>query len=120
LRIVGSLTGLFQTYALGNLEKDEALEAMAKYADFSSTAINGNIKEKLWNLTQGDPLYNKALFMSRYNTEKDYTDEENIKAAYEKELRPGGKIYATWMEYMQKTFHDVNKKNSNKRWGVFR
>jgi len=114
LRIVGSLTGRFQTYTLENLKKGEALKAMEKYAEFSSTAINETTKEKLWNLTRGDPLYIKALFMSRYNTKKDYTKEENIVKVYEKELEPGGEIYNTWMEYMQKTFHDVNKRNSKR------
>jgi len=78
LRIVGSLTGRFQTYSLENLHEEEAKEAMNRYADFRKTKINKAAKEKLWNLTRGDPLYIKALFMSRYNTKKDYTKEENI------------------------------------------
>jgi len=64
-------------------------------------------------LTMGDPLYIKALFMSRYNKEKDYTIDENIVKVYEKEIRQG-EIYATWMEYMQKTFNTVNKANSKR------
>jgi len=114
LRIVGSLTGRFQTYSLENLHEEEAKEAMNRYADFRKTKINKAAKEKLWNLTRGDPLYIKALFMSRYNTKKDYTKEENIVKVYEKELEPGGEIYNTWMEYMQKTFHDVNRRNSKR------
>jgi len=45
---------------------------------------------------------------------KDYIKEENIVEVYEKELEPGGEIYNTWMEYMQKTFHDVNRRNSKR------
>src|SRR6056297_1126746 len=51
--------------------------------------------------------------MSRYNREKDYTVEENIVDVYEKEIS-SGEIYATWMEYMQKTFSSVNKVNSKR------
>src|SRR6056297_1257761 len=113
LKIVGSLTGRFQTYNLSNLPKEEALEAMDRYAAFMRTTIDDEAKEKIWQLTKGDPLYIKALFMSRYNREKDYTIEENIVDVYEKEIS-SGEIYATWMEYMQKTFSSVNKVNSKR------
>ena len=113
LKIVGSLTGRFQTYNLSNLPKEEALEAMDRYAAFMRTTIDDEAKEKIWQLTKGDPLYIKALFMSRYNREKDYTVEENIVDVYEKEIS-SGEIYATWMEYMQKTFSSVNKVNSKR------
>jgi hypothetical protein len=113
LKIVGSLTGRFQTYNLENLPKDEAEEAMERYASFMRTRINKTAKEKLWDLTKGDPLYIKAVFMSRYNKKKDYTIDDNIVEVYEKEIS-AGEIYATWMEYMQKTFYSVNKRNSKR------
>jgi len=113
LQIVGSLTGRFQTYRLENLPKEEAKAAVERYATFMQTKTNQQAHEKIWELTMGDPLYIKALFMSRYNKEKDYKIDENIVKVYEKEIRQG-EIYATWMEYMQKTFNTVNKANSKR------
>jgi len=113
LKIVGSLTGRFQTYRLDNLPEKEAKDAIERYARFMRTKIDEEAKEKLWELTRGDPLYIKALFLSRYNKTKDYTKEENIVNVYEKEIT-SGEIYATWMEYMQKTFNTINKINSKR------
>ncbi len=114
LRIVSSLTGRFQIYNLSNLPEEEAKMAMEKYAYYSETAIDEKAKEKIWRLTKGDPLYIKALFLSRYNDKKDYTMDENIVEVYEREIDDGGEIYWTWMEYMLKTFRSVNKINSKR------
>lgn len=113
LKIVRSLTGRFQSYSLGNLPKNEAIEAIEAYASFMRMKIDQQAKDKIWELTQGDPLYIKALFMSRFNKDKDYTFDENIINVYEKEITQG-EIYATWMEYMLNTFDSVNKTNSKK------
>src|SRR6056297_943414 len=113
LRIVGSLTGRFQTYPLENLPEDEAKEAIERYASFTRTTIDKQAKEKIWQLTRGDPLYIKALFISRFNRKKDYTVDDNIIQVYEKEIQQG-EIYGTWMEYMLKTFNTVNKANSKR------
>jgi len=113
LKIVRSLTGRFQIYQLSNLPKEESEEAFNVYAEFTKTRINFRTKEQLWHLTDGDPLYIKALFLSFFNKEKDYTNEENIVTVYEKEICEG-EIYATWMEYMLNTFNTVNKKNSKR------
>ena len=113
LKIVRSLTGRFQTYNLGNLPKDETDKAVEVYAEASNTSINNSAKEKIWELTRGDPLYIKALFLSRFNIEKDYTEDENIIDVYEQELSKG-EIYTTWMEYMLNTFDTVNKINSKR------
>jgi hypothetical protein len=100
LRIVSSLTGRFRNYNLENLPKKEAEEAIEKYASSSKTIINSEAKEKIWNLTKGDPLYIKSIFISRFNRKK-------------KEIQQG-EIYGTWMEYMVKTFDTVNKINSKR------
>src|SRR6056297_4309187 len=113
LKIVRSLTGRFQTYTLENLPKNETIEAIEAYAHFMRTRINEQTKEKIRELTRGDPLYIKALFMSRFNDAKDYTNDENIVYVYEKEISDG-EIYTTWMEYMYKTFNSVNKVNSKR------
>jgi len=113
LKIVRSLTGRFQSYPLENLPEEEAKAAIEKYAHFMDTIINPEAKEKIWELTQGDPLYIKALFLSRYNQAKDYTVDENIVDVYEKEISEG-EIYTTWMEYMLNTFSTVNKTNSKR------
>src|SRR6056297_2944112 len=113
LRIVSSLTGRFQTYPMENLPKDEAKEAIERYASFTRTTIDKEAKEKIWQLTRGDPLYIKALFLSRFNRSKDYTIDDNIIQVYEKEIQQG-EIYGTWMEYMYKTFNSVNKVNSKR------
>ncbi len=113
LKIVRSLTGRFQSYPLENLPEDEAKEAIEKYAHFMDTTINQEAIEKIWELTQGDPLYIKALFLSRYNQAKDYTVDDNIVDVYEKEISEG-EIYTTWMEYMLNTFDTVNKTNSKR------
>src|SRR6056297_3540 len=108
LKIVRSLTGRFQSYPLENLPKEEAKEAIEKYARFMDTTINAEAKEKIWELTQGDPLYIKALFLSRYNQAKDYNVDDNIVEVYEKEISEG-EIYTTWMEYMLKTLCNFEK-----------
>ena len=113
LNIVRSLTGRFQTYTLDNLPEGEAKEAITRYATFTETKINRQSLEKIWELTRGDPLYIKALFISRYNKKKDYTHDENIIAVYEKEISEG-EIYTTWMIYMLNTFDVVNKINSKR------
>jgi len=113
LNIVRSLTGRFQTYNLENLPEKEAKEAVEKYAFFTQTKINEQAKKKIWELTRGDPLYIKALFISRHNNKKDYTLDENIVEVYEKEISQG-EIYSTWMVYMLNTFDVVNKINSKR------
>src|SRR6056297_4074259 len=87
---------------------------MEKYAVYSGTTIDASAKEKIWRLTQGDPLYIKALFLSRFKTQTDYTIKDNIVEVYEREIEKGGEIYWTWMEYMLKTFQSVNKINSKR------
>src|SRR6056297_2580418 len=108
LKIVRSLTGRFQSYPLENLPEDEAKKAIEKYAHFMDTTINQEAKDKIWELTQGDPLYIKALFLSRYNQAKDYTVDDNIVDVYEKEISEG-EIYTTWMEYMLNTLCNFEK-----------
>lgn len=102
LNIVRSLTGRFQSYTLENLPEVEAKEAIERYAFFTETKITERAQEKIWELTRGDPLYIKALFLSRYNKEKDYTHDDNIIQVYEKEISEG-EIYTTWMIYMLNT-----------------
>ena len=114
MRIVDSLTGRFAKTYLQNLPYDEAIEAIGRYSEFSGTKTDIKAKEKIWNLTGGDPLYIKAIFMNRSNDTKDYSKEENIIETYGKEISPGGEIYDTWMEYIQKTLGDVNKRNSKR------
>jgi len=114
LRIVSSLTGRFQVYNLENLPEEEAKEAIERYATFRNTKINEEAKENIWRLTEGDPLYIKALFLSRFRTQTDYTIKDNIVEVYEREIEKGGEIYWTWMEYMLKTFQSVNKINSKR------
>src|SRR6056297_1624390 len=133
LRIVSSLTGRFQVYNLENLPEEEAKEAIERYAIFRNTKINEEAKENIWRLTEGDPLYIKALFLSRFRTQTDYTIKDNIVEVYEREIDKGGEIYWTWMEYMLKTLcnfeeaklpgtfqkteksnHSVNKINSKR------
>src|SRR6056297_3856868 len=114
LRIVSSLTGRFQVYNLENLPEDEAKDAIERYAIFRNTKINEEAKENIWRLTEGDPLYIKARFLSRFKMQDDYTIKDNIVEVYEREIEKGGEIYWTWMEYMLKTFHSVNKINSKR------
>ncbi|MBP6961212.1 MAG: hypothetical protein KBC39_07445 [Thermotogae bacterium] len=113
IKIIRHLTGRFAEYALGNLPEDEAKEAIRRYANAARTAMNEPSVEKIWNLTQGDPLYIKALFTTRYNDTKDYTNEENIIATYTEEITRG-EIYKTWIEYLAKVFYEVNEKNAKR------
>src|SRR6056297_1001246 len=114
LRIVSSLTGRFQVYNLENLPEEEAKDAIERYAIFRNTKINEEAKENIWRLTEGDPLYIKALFLSRFKMQDDYPIKDNIVEVYAREIEKGGEIYWTWMEYMLKTFHSVNKINSKR------
>ena len=113
IKIIRHLTGRFAEYALGNLPEEEAKEAIRRYANAARTVMNEPSVEKIWNLTQGDPLYIKALFTTRYNDTKDYTNEENIIATYTEEITRG-EIYKTWIEYIAKVFYEVNEKNAKR------
>jgi hypothetical protein len=113
IKIIPHLTGRFAEYALGNLPEEEGKEAARRYATATRTRIDETAVEKIWNLTQGDPLYIKALFTTRYNETKDYTNEDNIIATYTEEITRG-EIYKTWIEYIAKVFYEVNEKNAKR------
>ena len=113
LEIVRKLTARFKVRTLGNLPEDEAKEAIRRYAKASRTKINEQAEEKIWNLTQGDPLYIRALMQSEHNNTKDYTNEDNIIATYTREITQG-EIYGTWAEYIVKVFLEVNERNAKR------
>jgi len=113
MKIILNLTGRFRERTLGNLPEDEAKEAVRRYANAARTAMNEPSVEKIWNLTQGDPLYIRALMMSEHNEAKDYTNEENIVETYTQEITRG-EIYDTWIEYIAKVFYEVNEKNAKR------
>ena len=113
LEIVRRLTARFKVRTLGNLPEDEAKEAIRRYAKASRTKINEQAEEKIWNLTQGDPLYIRALMQSEHNDTKDYTNEDNIIATYTQEITQG-EIYDTWTEYIAKIFVEVNERNAKR------
>ena len=113
MKIILNLTGRFRERTLGNLPEDEAKEAIRRYANAARTAMNEPSVEKIWNLTQGDPLYIRALMMSEHNEAKDYTNEENVVETYTQEITRG-EIYDTWIEYIAKVFYEVNEKNAKR------
>ena len=113
MKIILNLTARFRERTLGNLPEDEAKEAIRRYAQASRTTINELAEDKIWNLTQGDPLYIRALMMSEHNTKKDYTQEDNIIETYTQEITRG-EIYDTWIEYIAKVFLEVNEKNAKR------
>ena len=113
LEIVRRLTARFKVRTLGNLPEDEAKEAIRRYAKASRTKINEQAEVKIWNLTQGDPLYIRALMQSEHNDTKDYTNEDNIIATYTQEITQG-EIYDTWTEYIAKIFVEVNERNAKR------
>ena len=113
MKIILNLTARFRERTLGNLPEDEAKEAIRRYAQASRTTINELAEDQIWNLTQGDPLYIRALMMSEHNTKKDYTQEDNIIETYTQEITRG-EIYDTWIEYIAKVFLEVNEKNAKR------
>ncbi len=113
LEIVRRLTARFEENVLENLPEEEAKEAIRKYAEFFKTKIDDIGVEKLWNLTNGDPLDIKALFSSKHNTKKDFVQEDNIIEVYTQEIT-GGQIFKTWGEYIAKIFLEVNKRNAKR------
>ncbi len=113
MKIILNLTARFKERTLGNLPEEEAKEAIRRYAYVSQTKINELAEEKIWNLTQGDPLYIRALMLSEHNETRDYTREDNIVETYTQEITHG-EIYDTWMEYIAKIFLEVNKRNAKR------
>ena len=113
LEIVRRLTARFEENVLENLPEEEAKEAIRKYAEIYRTKIDDIGVDKLRNLTNGDPLYIKALFSSKRNTKKDYVQEDNIIEVYTQEIT-GGQIFKTWGEYIAKIFLEVNKRNAKR------
>jgi len=113
MKIVRALTRRFSEYLLENLPEDEARQAIRRYAQATHTKIDDQGVEKLWNLTQGDPLYINALFTTKHNTTKDFTQEEHIVETYSQEITRGD-IYDTWIEYIAKVFQEVNQRNAKR------
>ena len=113
LEIVRRLTARFEENVLENLPEEEAKEAIRKYAEIYRTKIDDIGVDKLRNLTNGDPLYIKALFSSKRNTKKDYVQEDNIIEVYTQEIT-GGQIFKTWGEYIAKILLEVNKRNAKR------
>jgi len=113
LEIVRRLTARFEENVLENLPEEEAKEAIWKYAEIFHTKIDDAGVDKLWNLTGGDPLYIRALFASKHNTQNDYVQEDNIIEVYTQEIT-GGQIFKTWGEYIAKIFLEVNKRNAKR------
>lgn len=114
LSIIRSLVGRFSEWRLENFPEDEARESIETYARYTRTKVCTESVERIWNLTRGDPLYIRQLFMSRFNEAGDFTLPENIVHVYEKEIAPGGGIFGTWWEYLGKIFDDVNKMNAKR------
>ncbi|HOM55450.1 MAG TPA: hypothetical protein PKW46_07860 [Thermotogota bacterium] len=114
LRIVNGLVGRFDSWSMENWPEDEAKQAVIQYAKHYQTRVDKEAIEHIWKLTQGDPLYISQLFSSRHNEKKNFTDPLVITEVYEKEMKQGGGIYGTWMEYMAKIFKDVNESNAKR------
>ncbi len=113
LEILCRLTAGFAENVLENLPEEEAKEAVWKYAQATDTRIDEHAVEKIWNLTQGDPLYLKALFLTRYNDTQDYTNEDNIVATYTQEITRG-EIYGIWGEYIAAFFLEANERDAKR------
>jgi len=107
------LTARFSEVHLENLEPEEALQAIYKYADYTNTPINKEAAEYILNLSQGDPYYISILFAGFYMGNKDFRDMNNIIDAYNFQITRGN-IRETWLDYLFFAFDEINAIHSKR------
>ena len=113
MAIIRSLTGRFRERVLENLPEDEAKEAIRRYTQFANWKTDDTTLDKIWQLTQGDPLYIRALAFNESIPSEGLIQEEHIVEAYSQEITRG-EIFKTWGEYIAKVFYEVNQKNAKR------
>jgi len=107
------LTARFSEVHLENLEPEEALQAIYKYADYTNVPINREAAEYILNLSQGDPYYIMILFAGVYLGKKDFRDLHNIIDVYNYQITTGN-IRETWLDYLFFAFDEINAINSKR------
>jgi len=113
MAIIRSLTGRFRERMMENLPEEEAKEAIRRYTQFANWKTDDTTLEKIWQLTQGDPLYIRALAFNESIPSEGLIQEEHIVEAYSQEITRG-EIFKTWGEYIAKVFYEVNQKNAKR------
>jgi len=107
------LTARFSEVHLENLEPDEAMQAIYKYAGYTNTPINREAAEYILNLSQGDPYYISILFAGVYMGQKDFRDMNNVIDVYNYQISKGN-IRETWLDYLFFAFDEINSVNSKR------
>jgi len=113
MAIIRSLTGRFRERVMENLPEEEAKEAIRRYTQFANWKTDDTTLDKIWQLTQGDPLYIRALAFNESIPSEGLIQEEHIVEAYSQEITRGD-IFKTWGEYIAKVFYEVNQKNAKR------
>ncbi len=108
------LPARFRYKFLKNMPENEAIEMLYKYSRFFDVPVTEETAYLLIGLTQGSPFYVSAVIRSNCPG-KDLTTIDGLTRTLEFEtLEDEGIIKSTWMEYISRSFpqiNDINTKN---------
>jgi hypothetical protein len=94
------------------LTKDEGLQAVYKYAQFSGEAITNETAIQINELCMADPFFIYCVIHSEYE-EKDLTTQEGVVNTVNYEIsNDNAEMFLTWGEYLDKILDQVNNRNA--------
>jgi hypothetical protein len=106
------LPSRFRYKYLKNMPENEASEMLYKYSGFFEVPVTEETAYLLIGLTQGSPFYISAVIRSDCPG-KDLTTIDGLTRTLEFEtLDDEGIIKSTWMEYISRSFPQINDRNA--------
>jgi hypothetical protein len=106
------LPSRFRYKYLKNMPEDEASEMLYKYSRFFEVPVTEETAYLLVSLTEGSPFYISAVIRSDCPG-KDLTTLDGLTRTLEFEtLDDEGIIKSTWMEYISRSFPQINDRNT--------
>ncbi|NIM12259.1 MAG: hypothetical protein GTO45_09115, partial [Candidatus Aminicenantes bacterium] len=106
------LPARFRYKFLKNMPENEAIEMLYKYSRFFDVPVTEETAYLLIGLSEGSPFYISAVIRSDCPG-KDLTTLDGLTRALEFEtLDDEGIIKSTWMEYISRSFPQINDRNA--------
>jgi hypothetical protein len=106
------LPARFRYKFLKNMPENEATEMLYKYSRFFDVPVTEETVYLLISLTEGSPFYISAVIRSDC-PDKDLTTIDGLTRTLEFEtLDDQGIIKSTWMEYISRSFPQINDRNA--------
>ncbi|MCP4149283.1 MAG: hypothetical protein GY757_16160 [bacterium] len=112
--LIMMLPARFKYKYLENMQENEAMEMVFKYADSFEVPVTGETATLIAALCEGSPFYISSIMRSEYE-DKDLTTIAGLTETLEFEtLSNHGVIKGTWMEYVETAFSRVNDRNAKR------